>query len=381
MARRKAEEPASIEGGWINTFADLMNLLLCFFVLLFSMSTVDADKYEQIVTSLSESIDIFSDGGNAVGEGAFVSSGTSQKISMEEYFNEFENSGQDQKLKDDSTEISEEEKYKQKLEEQLKEKTEALYAEVSDKAAAKKIQDMVNVNMDEQYQYVQISLNGAILFDSGSDQIKKSAIPLLSKVGDILKIYDDHMIKIEGHTDNVPISSSTFKNNMWLSTARATQVFEYFTNQKHLDPKTLETTGRSQYDPVADNKTEKGRARNRRVEIKIYTEEGLWRGKITFENKQTINLKPDEGDNTSHFAVLEGVTISFNKEAEDYQEVSESVKAKDVYITEIVKETIADQSMKTLDQNAVKEQALAKIQDLYGSKCIVRLALDGFMFQ
>ena len=99
MARRKAEEPASIEGGWINTFADLMNLLLCFFVLLFSMSTVDADKYEQIVTSLSESIDIFSDGGNAVGEGAFVSSGTSQKISMEEYFNEFENSGQDQELK------------------------------------------------------------------------------------------------------------------------------------------------------------------------------------------------------------------------------------------------------------------------------------------
>ena len=51
------------------------------------------------------------------------------------------------------------------------------------------------------------------------------------------------------------------------------------------------------------------------------------------------------------------------------------------YITEIVKETIADQSMKTLNQNAVKEQALAKIQDLYGSKCIVRLALDGFMFQ
>ena len=52
MARRKAEEPASIEGGWINTFADLMNLLLCFFVLLFSMSTVDADKYEQIVKTI-----------------------------------------------------------------------------------------------------------------------------------------------------------------------------------------------------------------------------------------------------------------------------------------------------------------------------------------
>ncbi len=112
-----------------------------------------------------------------------------------------------------------------------------------------------------------------------------------------------------------------------------------------------------------------------------YSIENLEPYSITFENKQTINLKPDEGDSTSHFAVLEGVTISFNTEAEDYKEISESVKAKDVYVTEIVKETIADQSMKTLDQNAVKEQALAKIQKLYGSKCIVRLALNGFMFQ
>ena len=64
MARKRQEEPDSIEGGWMNTFADLMNLLLCFFVLLFSMSTVDADKYEQIVASFSERINIF-DGAEA----------------------------------------------------------------------------------------------------------------------------------------------------------------------------------------------------------------------------------------------------------------------------------------------------------------------------
>ena len=112
-----------------------------------------------------------------------------------------------------------------------------------------------------------------------------------------------------------------------------------------------------------------------------YSIESLEPYSITFENKQTINLKPDEGDKESHFDILEGVTISFNTEAEDYKEVSESVKAKDVYISEIVKETIADQSMKTLDQNEVKKQALAKIQELYGGKCIVRLSLNGFMFQ
>lgn len=272
MARRKVEEPESISGGWINTFADLMNLLLCFFVLLFSMSTVDADKYEQLVTSLSESIDIFDGGGNAVGEGAFVSSGTSQKISMEQYFNKFENNGEDPETQDDSSELSEEEKYKKKMAEQLKERTEELYEEITLNAEKRNIQDMVNINMDEQYQYVQISLNGAILFDSGSDEIKKSAMGILSKVGDILKIYDDHMIKIEGHTDNVPISGGKFENNMWLSTARATRVFEYFTEKKGLVPKKLEATGRSKYDPVATNETEKGRAKNRRVEIKIYTD-------------------------------------------------------------------------------------------------------------
>lgn len=93
MARKKKKaEQEGISAGWINTFADLMNLLLCFFVLLFSMSTVDADKYEQLVTSMTERINIFDGGGAAVGEGAFVSSGTDQLVSISEYFNEYENS-------------------------------------------------------------------------------------------------------------------------------------------------------------------------------------------------------------------------------------------------------------------------------------------------
>ena len=75
--------------------------LLCFFVLLFSMSTVDADKYEQLVTSMTESINIFDGGGKAVGEGAFVSSGTDQLVSISQYFNEFENSGEDTQEKQD----------------------------------------------------------------------------------------------------------------------------------------------------------------------------------------------------------------------------------------------------------------------------------------
>lgn len=102
---------------------------------------------------------------------------------------------------------------------------------------------------------------------------------------------------------------------------------------------------------------------------------------IAFESKQTINLKPDEGDKESHFVVIDGIVVSFNKEADDYEKVSESVKAANVYVTDFVKEAISEQSISTLNESAVKQAALAKIQEFYGSKCIVRISLSGFMFQ
>ena len=225
-----------------------------------------------------------------------MSSGTDQLVSISEYFNEFENSGekQDETKKQDTTQDGSQkvdenakngadsqsnkdqqatnlsELEKKQFEEQ-KEKTEQVYSEVMGKSEKSNIQDDIRINMDKDYQYVQISMNGALLFDSGTATIKKSTLPLLSKVGDILKMYDGKMIKIEGHTDNVPISGGIYKNNMWLSTARATEVFEYFVHTKKLKAKYLEPTGRAAYEPVASNKTQKGRAQNRRVEIKIYT--------------------------------------------------------------------------------------------------------------
>lgn len=292
MARKKKQEEEGISGGWINTFADLMNLLLCFFVLLFSMSTVDADKYEQLVTSMTESINIFEGGGDAVGEGAFVSSGTDQLVSISEFFNEYENSGEDnQKTKDqktnedgtqnqgsqskgdkplqgetDATE-SEVREMQAKIDEK---KAKEMYGQVSEEASAKNIDDQININIDKKNQYVQISLNGALLFNSGDVEIKKNMMPLMSKVGDILTRYKDHRIKIEGHTDSVPISGK-YENNMMLSTARANTVFQYLVDKKKIGPEALEIAGMGEYAPVDSNKTAKGRARNRRVEIKIYT--------------------------------------------------------------------------------------------------------------
>lgn len=294
MARKKHEEDAPDTGGWINTFADLMNLLLCFFVLLFSMSTVDADKYEALVTSMSEKINIFEGGGSAVGKGAFVSSGTSQNVSVAQYFNEFENTGEDTDSQEDqSTENSGDKKTdenqetggssgsesvdddtKKKVEdaqvEDQKKAAEELYGGVLEAARKSNIEDQITINTDKAFQYVQISLNGGILFDSGSAELRNSCKSLLTKVGDILKLYDRHMIKIEGHTDNVPVSG-TYRSNMRLSSARAIEVYEYLVSKKKLSEESLEATGRGEVEPVASNKTAAGRAKNRRVELKIYT--------------------------------------------------------------------------------------------------------------
>ena len=99
------EEEAADTGGWINTFADLMNLLLCFFVLLFSMSTVDAEKYEQLVTSMSESINIFDGGGDSIGQGPFIDSGTKQIVAISDYFNEFASSGKEDDATQDQADV------------------------------------------------------------------------------------------------------------------------------------------------------------------------------------------------------------------------------------------------------------------------------------
>ncbi|MBO4901646.1 MAG: flagellar motor protein MotB [Lachnospiraceae bacterium] len=280
MAKRKPEEPKA-GAAWLNTFADLMNLLLCFFVLLFSMSTIDAQKFEAIAASLSDSFSIFSGGATALGEGILISNGVSQLNELDQYLNSMgkaaeesihddimgENKGSENDT-DASADIEQAvaEELEQREEKQLQQSEEM--AEIIQEILTEQNLDQA-VDIDFTSQYVQLTLNGALLFDSGSAQIKPDALPILDKIGVILQKYSDEEIEIEGHTDNVPISGR-FANNNELSSARALSVFEYLMDHTTLDPARVKHTGRGEYIPVADNSTPEGRAQNRRVEIKIY---------------------------------------------------------------------------------------------------------------
>lgn len=109
-----------------------------------------------------------------------------------------------------------------------------------------------------------------ILFDSGKAELKDSAKTTLEKVADILsEKVGQHMIFVEGHTDNVPIRHSGWRSNWELSTARATEVIHYFAEGKGLSPQRLAATGYGEFHPVTENDSAEGRMKNRRVEIII----------------------------------------------------------------------------------------------------------------
>ncbi len=259
MAKKRQEDPPKGLAPWMATFSDLMNLLLCFFVLLFSMSTVDAEKFEELAASLSNTFSIMSGGAQAIGDGVLISNGVSQLNELADKINNMGYEAEEQEQDDAITEVKEE---------RLKE-TEKIAEEVESLAQKNNIDAELDVDFNGQY--VTLTLNGALLFDSGSAKIKEESMPVLDKLALILTKYKDHVIEIEGHTDNVPIHTSEFNDNNELSSFRALSVFNYLLKVSELNPVNLKHSGRGEYIPVADNTSAEGRMRNRRVEIKIYS--------------------------------------------------------------------------------------------------------------
>lgn len=308
--QRKQEDPPAGAPAWMSTFSDLMNLLLCFFVLLFSMSTVDAEKFEVIIASFQSHFSVLQGGGSAIGDGEMVGAGINQLPYYDTFYNPDANSSGKGQFQEDGnrtnadnsvidradpedgttqggddpdavdnpdTNQNEPQLTDQQLQEQYEQKgleeSEQISEQVQENAAKYGIQDQVEVSFNAQY--VMITLNGAVLFDSGSEMIREDALPLVDKVGRILDHYKSNMIEVEGHTDNVPIHNGRFEDNNVLSMYRALSVADRLREVTKLDPAHIKSSGRGDYVPIADNSTAEGRALNRRVVIKIYNSYNL----------------------------------------------------------------------------------------------------------
>jgi len=371
MAKRKAEDPPKGSPAWMATFSDLMNLLLCFFVLLFSMSSVDANKWEEVVVSMTSAFSVFDVGSQAIGEGSLVGVGTTQLSNLDEYYSSLgqkseetgeelrasgtseiddavkdllKSEGLDKELIDELSksgkitveelaDMYEEGKLDESLmkllaalgmidvdlldkllqsdlmkemmddgaiDDELLDKLKALaelsqnpdaleksaaaemisaagmiestemYEQIAEITEVYDIDDDINLSIDEEGTYVELTISGSILFESGSATLRDECKPLLSKVGDILKLYPDNYVDVIGHTDNIPINNAAFSSNDILSSARAISAARYLADSGQIDIKRIGWTGRGEYEPVDTNETSEGRARNRRVEIRIY---------------------------------------------------------------------------------------------------------------
>lgn len=301
MAKRREKPPEEGSPAWMATFSDLMNLLLCFFVLLFASSNMDEEKIRRIMASFNQaSFSIIESGSVSLIEGQIVSGGVTQLPGIEsilEYIgvsSEVEGNNQDlsatgsvnengeNDLSESDKEVSEslentdtteqtemsEQDLKKEFEEQGLKQSEEMYDEISEMTESYKIDD--RIVMDYNSQYVSLDLNGAILFDAGKAEIRDDVKVFMQKIATIMSRYKECVIEIEGHTDNVPISTANFESNRYLSTARANKVYEYVMEQTNLIDANIKIAGYGESRPVASNDTEEGRAKNRRVSIKIY---------------------------------------------------------------------------------------------------------------
>jgi chemotaxis protein MotB len=112
------------------------------------------------------------------------------------------------------------------------------------------------------------------LFDSGKADLKSEAIRLLDKIAPVLK-QSQRPIRVEGHTDNVPIHTKEFPSNWELSTARAVNVLRYLVEKHEIPPQIISAAGYGEYHPIVPNDTAQNRSRNRRVEIIILSSSSM----------------------------------------------------------------------------------------------------------
>jgi len=249
--RKKDKHGGEGEGGmerWLISYADFITLLMVFFVVMYAMSKVDVNKYAAMASSLSsvlsgQTMTIMDSPGPAVVPGM---SGKELK------------EGQAQQ----QAELNE---VKEQIEKFIK--SEQFQASMKDTGqTSTKLSDYINII--EQERGLVISFKDALLFASGSDELTPQAGLIIRQVGMALGSIPNY-IRVEGHTDNRPISTSKFPSNWELSVMRASNVLHILQRDCGIDPSRLSAVGYGEYRPLGPNDDSMGQAMNRRVDIVI----------------------------------------------------------------------------------------------------------------
>lgn len=237
--RRKKHEGHEDGERWMVTYADMITLLLVFFIILYSMSSLQLDRFNALVQSLRTAFS-----GDAVVNQSMNPPTTTYNIPIDA-----QTQPKSQESQND------------------KQKLDKLYTQLENYIKKNHLEN--DVELKNMVTGVQVTVKDHILFDLGKADIKPEAKPLLKKLGGILTIVDNH-IRVEGYTDNHPIGpGSPFASNWDLSGARAENVMLYLINVDQIKPERMSFVGFGEYSPRVPNDTETHKAMNRRVNIVI----------------------------------------------------------------------------------------------------------------
>lgn len=281
--KRHTEHEHENEERWLLSYADMITLLMAFFVVLYAMSSVDSKKYEKLAVSLSESL------------------GPRQVTPIELDLNpplrrETERFRPETPAPPAATPTPVEPPPGPSPEEVRKEKAERLRSAVVDRLLQEGANEDIVVSVSEDAKEVSIRLAASLLFQPGSAEMEETAVPMLEEMAAILQPLA-LPIRIEGHTDDVPINTPQFQSNWQLSAARAANVLLYMQNRFGLSPGLLSASGYGEYRPITENDTPEHRARNRRVEfvVAVPDEEEPRNDTATeLEIEQDREIRPEE---------------------------------------------------------------------------------------
>jgi len=262
VSRRRKAASHSNHDRWLVSYADFITLLFAFFVVLFASSQVDKRKAGHLALAIQiafQRLGMFTPSGAnpslVTTETPFAEAQMIDSKTYTEDLGRIVPSSYRELAPDEGIQHSD------KIREQLQD------------ALANQIRNQ-QVSVHASREGLVISLREVGFYDSGSATLMPSALPVLAKIAHIL-LPRGEFIRVEGHTDNVPIHNSVFGSNWQLSTARAANMIELLVTTFGFAPYRLSAAGYAEYHPVATNDTAQGRAANRRVDI-VVLNPALW---------------------------------------------------------------------------------------------------------
>jgi len=251
MAKKQKKKDEGVKSDWMTSYADMVTVLFALFVMLYALSEVDEALWQEFALAAaigSGSIEPFDFAGDGVNE--LLGNGLMDLPAFDLAVFEFTPGQQGQ---------GEAGQHQMEI---VADILQTYFGEAG-------LGDAIEIDFDGEGQLL-ISTHGDMYFDSGQAWIRPETFEILDVIASAINNLEGVRVSVEGHTDNVPIGTARFPDNLELSVARAASISRYFIDHMGVDPTIIRATGFGEHHPVDDNATIEGRQANRRVEIRIY---------------------------------------------------------------------------------------------------------------